>query len=468
MKPSVSRTFLAVCALTALPVSAAAQDQPWLKDRRYTEGPGIRVGNFELHPGALAEFGYDSNFLRVSSDQGNPSSVGMIRLRLTPSFSFSTIGRQRKDGVQSPPPDVEFRGGVALTYNEFIPVTGSAAEKGLYGKLRNFSLGADLNLTIMPQRPWSGVINASVARNITPAEQGFNPGGPGFSSAGTFNRIVPQAGAELVWTPGAGLFEWRLGYQFTGTFFESSEFSGLNNISNTIVTRGRWRFFPKTALLFDGRFGFINYLSPDTATNGTTKAASHPVRAMIGMNGLITPFFGITAMGGWGASFYTQAGDVNTQDFDSFIGQVELKFFISPQTSPEPGNASVSVSSIAVGFVRDYYDSFLGKTYYERDKAYANGAFFFGGRFLLVADVNVGPVIYPAGIAGATRQDGWTDIRVEGGLLGEFRFKDMFGVNASVRYIQNISPTSIQAPGGGPDQLSYRQVETFLGFRWFM
>src|ERR1700749_3911931 len=99
MKSSAFLTT-ALVGLLAVPTVASAQDQPWLKDRRYTEGPGYRVGDFELHPGVAAEFGYDSNYLRRSSDDqltlgqngakaGDVSAslvVPALRLRLTPSF----------------------------------------------------------------------------------------------------------------------------------------------------------------------------------------------------------------------------------------------------------------------------------------------------------------------------------------------------------------------------------------------
>src|SRR3954470_7215255 len=90
--------FLMVCASMAVPAVAAAQDQAWLKDRRYTEGIGYRVGDFELHPGASAEFGYDSNYFhRSPTDDGGP--VGALRLRITPSLSLSTLSKQRTEGT---------------------------------------------------------------------------------------------------------------------------------------------------------------------------------------------------------------------------------------------------------------------------------------------------------------------------------------------------------------------------------
>src|SRR4051812_46650108 len=108
--------------LTVLaPTPAFSQDQPWLADRKHTIGPGYRVGNFELHPGFAAEFGYDSNFfLRASQGDIQGPPAGSLRLRLTPSFSFSTLGPQRRAGASdTPPPPIEVFGGLSATYNEF-------------------------------------------------------------------------------------------------------------------------------------------------------------------------------------------------------------------------------------------------------------------------------------------------------------------------------------------------------------
>src|ERR1044072_4091234 len=98
----------AVLSLTAMPSVAAAQDQVWLQDRRYAEGIGIRTGNFEVHPGAALEFGYDSNYLPLSPEE---HPVGSLRLRLTPSISFATLGPQRRGSAQVEQQDYDFRGG---------------------------------------------------------------------------------------------------------------------------------------------------------------------------------------------------------------------------------------------------------------------------------------------------------------------------------------------------------------------
>jgi hypothetical protein len=442
--------FVMVCASMAVPAVASAQDQVWLKDRRYTEGIGYRVGDFELHPGVAGEFGYDSNYFhRSSTDAGGP--VGSLRLRITPSFSLSTLSKQRRENTATQP-DFEFRASVAATYNEFFPVSGPQDGKNSMSNNRNVSGNLDLQLSILPGRPWSGTITAGVARSLTPSNQGI--------ASESFNRLLPHAGAELIWTPGRGLFDWRLGYGFSGTFFEAGTFSQLTNIQNQIETRGRWRFLPKTALLYDAKLGFITYTSP--SANG--KTASHPLRSTIGVNGLITSSFSLLAMVGWGTSFYSTPAGGDEQNFNSVIGQLELKWFITPNPTTDPAAATLSLSTLSVGFTRDFFDSYIG-TYFERDRAYANLSYFFGGRFLVVVDAGAGPIVYPPNKD--LNLAAFTDVRIDASLFGEYRFKDAFGLNATVRYGQNISGTSI-VTGGQTDELKWQQIEAYLGFRWFM
>ena len=85
----------------------------------------------------------------------------------------------------------------------------------------------------------------------------------------------------------------------------------------------------------------------------------------------------------------------------------------------------------------------------------------------LVADGvgGAGPIVYPANPD--LGLPAFTDVRVDASLFGEYRFKDSFGLNATVRYGQNISRTTIETAGIA-DELKWQQVEAYLGFRWFM
>jgi hypothetical protein len=138
--------FLAVLVAAALSVfhPARASAQAWLADRARTEGPGIRVGDLELHPGIGGELGWDSN-VYLTADDPNPRLPGQLDsgiLRITPHLLVSTIGvERRQQGEQAGNgelPPIQFRGGLSASYWEFF-----ADERR-----RNVSFDVDLNLRI--------------------------------------------------------------------------------------------------------------------------------------------------------------------------------------------------------------------------------------------------------------------------------------------------------------------------------
>lgn len=456
------KPLLAALSLSILaPATAFGQDQPWLADRRFTVGPGFRVGDYELHPGVAIEFGYDSNFfLRGSEGDAPGDPVGAMRLRVTPSFSFSTLGPQRKAGsATQAPPTAEFSGGLSLTYNEFFPVSGPEEGKERMWEQRNLSGMLDLRLNILPTRPWSGALYASVGRLIQATQEGVIRDGVNES----YNRFTPNAGAELIWNPSGGLLDWRLGYNFAGTVFESSRFTGLTNIHHTFQTRGRWRFLPRSALIYDARVGIIHYLDAGDKTGST------PLRVQLGYSGLITKNFGALVTAGWGASFYDPpTGDTaeTVEDFDSLIGQAELRYFLTPNPSSDPQAASLTLSSVSLGFTRDFYDSYIG-TYFERDRGYLKLTYFFGGRFVVIVDAGAGALVNPA--IRSLDEAPWTDIRIDASGFAEYRFKDSFGINTTLRYNTRISDNGLKIPNFPvEDKLQWQQFEAYLGARWLM
>ena len=116
-----------------------------------------------------------------------------------------------------------------------------------------------------------------------------------------YNRFTARFGGGVTWAPGGGMFDWRLGYEYGLIYFEDQEFRDLSNNAHTINTRGRWRFLPRTAVLYDGSVAFLRY----NRQPSRGQLNSDPVRARIGLNGLVTRQLALLAMVGWGSSFYS-------------------------------------------------------------------------------------------------------------------------------------------------------------------
>jgi hypothetical protein len=167
------------------------------------------------------------------------------------------------------------------------------------------------------------------------------------------------------------------------------------------------------------------------------------------------------------------------KQYDSVIGQAELKWFLA--ASPGIANATelgLALSSIAVGYVRDFQLSYIGN-YYGTDRGYLKFSYFFAGRALTTLEGGVGAIEYPTilnppgAVGPAVRHDAFTDTRADATLFSEYRFTDAFGINTTLRYSQNFSKAQI-LPIGSPIgsatlfAMSWQRFEAYLGLRFFM
>lgn len=468
-------TTLVIASSLSAPLLASrpAHAQGWLSDRRYTEGIGIKAGDFEIHPGLGGEAGFDSNWFQRTYNTGfansNETPAGVFRL--TGSLFLSTLGPQRKENdIAAAPPTVNFRLGAAVTQRFFVGDQEILNQNGIDG------LSADLSgrLDVLPQRPFSFGVQAGYNRVINPNATG-NPDT-------SFNRNTLNVGADFTIKPGSGTLDWKFGYNGNFAFFDSSQ-TPFNNLQNSIFTRGSWKFTPKTAVIYDGNFAFISYTQQSQAFNGLLN--STPLRSRLGMNGLIGSRFALSAFAGYGGSFIQTNGNAQVQQygfgytdksFPGVIGQLEGKFFLTanPAAEQNPGNVTLSVSSLSLGYNRDFAQSYLG-SFYGSDRGYLKFAFFFGGRALVSLEGGVGAREYPRVFANSgggtltTIHEPFTDAAIDATLFGEYRFTNTLGLNTTLRYTEEISSTVLPADSSGDNyHMAYRRFEAFLGFRWFM
>lgn len=462
----MKRFVLAFVATSALfSVSSPARAQMWLKDRQATQGAGIRSGDFELHPGVAAEVGYDSNYFNRSPDKPFPV-VDTVRLRITPQFHISTLSGARAAG--SAPPKVHFSAGAAFAYSQFLMNAGIGA-----GADRNKRLGrdsewgviGDLAMNINPGRPWGLNIYDNFQRTAQPSIDPLVESG--------LNRIENRIAADIIHTRPGGLLDWRLGYAFAITYFENGPAGStsvspqdFNNSRHELYTQGRWRFLPRTALVYNGSWWSQNY---NTATTGLSN--SRPLRTRIGLSGLITDRLSLLGMVGWGASFYDNGGTGN-RNFDSVIGQAEIRYFLTGN-APEAGQQpQATSSSFALGFTRDFFNSYIGN-YYERNRGYVILNALFAQKFMVTLDVGVSAVRYADVLdrtTGQTLRTSFMNGRVDGNLFMEYRVKDWFGINATYQYLQELTNVTLRANARADAPrygLEFSRHQAFIGMRVF-
>jgi len=434
---------IAALAVATLPLDASAQ--AWLSNRDFSEGAGIRAGNLELHPSIGGEFGYDSNFSRSSSS--TEGVVDVLRLRITPSITMGTLGARRRNAVT--PPSVTFLGGAYASYNEIIPVDSSNSE---VSKQRNLALGADARFDIFPEGKIGFDLDGAFIRAIEPTGNNED------LAHGGFNRDTVRGGLGATWRPGGGLFDWRVGYGITYNYFEQTAFSNLLNVQHDINTHGRWRFLPRSALLFDSSYTFIRYTgSNPLQTNGDV------VRTRIGFRGLVTYHLAVLGMLGWGSSFYeSRSGGLKARNYDGLLANAELRWFLSAAPTTESRSAVAGLSSFALGYTRNFDNSYLG-SFYSRDRGYVQANAALVGRLMAGAEFGVSRVAYPESDYGNGRTEAaFVEARYDARAFGEYRFTDAFAMNLTFLYDKANAPHLVHG-----EDLDYRRYQIFLGARLF-
>jgi hypothetical protein len=486
-----TRALSAIFVLSAAvfcSTSAVAQVQPWLEDRRFGGGIGVRAGNFELHPGVAGEVGFDTNFYQSAGKvtpagetvpippefqpalpNGSPlggdgyfnePKISVFRFRVTPSLTLNTLGPQRTqsdraEGTEGGPvtaPKVNFGAELSASYNELVATDSNYSDDVADDRFLTFDLGA--HAEFLPQRPWGATVSGSYTRQVNPVN---DPAAPP-----VFGRDTFRTGVALNWRPGAGVLEWSLGYDMTYIMFESNDFSNFSSISHTAVLKGRWLFLPRTALLYSGDYGVLTY--PD---GGDVKPQGSPLSSRLGLNGLITNHLGALVVAGWKSMFFQ-----NDESFDGVVGNAELTWYPSPRSDLTRELAPVA-SAITIGYRRDATASYLGN-YVQLDGGYAKASFFLAGMFLVSLEADADHLQRPSSyFSDGVRQSAPSEEnRVNATGFAEYRTSDSFGINTTLRYSANLTDQIIPVTGNpgtnGYDDLSFDRFEAWLGVRWFL
>ncbi len=437
-----STRFAAVLVLTAcaLGTTSPAEAQVWLQDRQYREGPGIRVGNLELHPGLGVEAGYDTN---VFLEQDDPR--GSFVLRTSAHFDVSTVGPQRSEGEeqdeagQGTGRKVDFRAGVGASLYWFAE-SRARTDVGLNG---------DVSLTILPGRPFNVTLFDTYRRQVRPFTDQ--------SAGNNFARSTNDAGILFKLATRGDVLSGRLGYTFQLNFWESDTFDYLNNFNHRVDLGLAYRFLPSTALFWESTMDYGQFRETPSVLRLSDNTR---LRSRIGINGAVSRKVSVLLAAGYAAVFLK---DDTLDELDTAIAQAELRLQLASNVK------------LSFGYERDIFSSPLGN-YRTRDRGYATLQLVLGRSFLLgfntwVGFLKFGNIVNGGG--GAITTDGSidrSDVFVSATLFGEYRFTDWLALNATVSYTGDFTDFEYQRmlPAGlTPEPAGFSKFQAWLGLRVF-
>jgi hypothetical protein len=149
---------------------------------------------------------------------------------------------------------------------------------------------------------------------------------------------------------------------------------------------GRLRFLPRTAFIADVSFGNRFYFN-----TGFGNTPAWPLRAQVGLAGLVTTKVSTVLKVGWGHSLIFNSTGLAPNNFNSVIGQLEIAYAFS-----ETFNARA-------GFVRNFSPTSGSAAFNEEDRIYMDGGVLFGNLSLYLAG-NFSLIPFGTATTG-TRQD---------------------------------------------------------------
>jgi hypothetical protein len=291
-----------------------------------------------------------------------------------------------------------------------------------------------------------------------------------------FNRDDMRVGADATFLPGGGNFDIRAGYEFYASLYEESQGVPYSSTTHQLSLKDRWKFRPRTALFSEATLSFLNYPNATRASFYLNDAT--PLRTRGGLTGLVTDWLSTTLAVGYSATFFRNPIAASSQQYDSINAQAEGTIYFGGQGGQgrdNPGEATLLLSGLTLGYQRDFQRSLLGN-FYGADRLYTKLTYWFGGRVILDVHasgemLNYPPVFYRGAPVAQTTD--FTNYRVLGGIFAEYRLSQSFGLNTTIDYVHQFSDTQLPAgaiPGTttpGVFDMNYDRLQAFLGARYF-
>lgn len=298
---------------------------------------GLQVGDgLILHSGVGVEGGYDSNVFYNDNEK-----VGASLVRVTPFIGLTNTARNGEV-----PSGLFLDSRLSLTYREYFTSEDDIS------RLRSFTPALSASLEHNSAGTVAFGLTESYARlQDAPYTRGTNQS--------LIIRNNNTASAHVRWSPGGGRVQGLLRYTNRLDIFETEFLKPANTIGHEGMLDVSWRWFPKTALYLQVRQGYIAHLNDDPAPGlKAVKSSSMPLRAVLGIRGLITEKTSVSIALGYQNAFYA-----NGQTTGGFLG--------STTAAAELVVMPLQTTRITLGARHDFQNSVIGNFYYG-DGGYAS------------------------------------------------------------------------------------------------
>jgi len=295
-----------------------------------------------LHVGAGAEAGYDTNVFYQETGSA-PVGSQIYRVGL-----FTGLSNASRTGAVS---RLTFDARAGITYRRY-----QSDDVALNGYRNAWMPTAGLALST-----GSGQFGFGLADTFARIE---DP--PYASGQAAIVRDNNQASVEGRWSPGGGRLTGTLRYTNMIDVFETPELKKANSDTNLLMLDGAWKWLPKTAIFVNLQQGYVFYFQQDIPD---PKSSSFPLRATLGLRGLLTEKTSAILSVGYVNGFYSNGASTS-----GFLGSTyaELAFTVRP----------TMLSRVVLGYRHDFANSVIS-SFSDNDTAYVSYVQQIAGRLAL-------------------------------------------------------------------------------------
>lgn len=303
-------------------------------------GNGLQLSDGALlHSGVSVEGGYDTNVFYADTDR-RASAI----LRVTPFVDLTNTARSG-----DVPSGLFFDLRATLSYREYLNSDPSIT------RLRAFTPTATANL----EHNSNGTVALGFSDTYARLQDApYVQTGPASAIIIRNNNL---AMAQLRWAPGGGRLQGVLRLSNILDWFETDSLKAGSSMTNEAMVDLSWRWLPKTALYLQVRQGYVVYLNNDASASSLAdngKSSSFPLRAVVGIRGLMTEKTSISLALGYQNAFYSNGATTG-----GFLG--------STTAAGELVILPIFSTKVAFGVHHDFQNSIIGNFFYD-DGAYAS------------------------------------------------------------------------------------------------